>query len=86
MRLPNLVFQRRDEGMRMAQEVIDAPGFDAINSSLKTMILSRYAAELASDNKLDQAKAYARQVLDITKQGPDAESARKTLQAKPVGS
>lgn len=91
LRLPNVVFQRRHEGMTIAQEVITTDGFDRISPKLKVRILSRYALELSKDNKLDTAKIYAQQALDVIEQANlqdydnYAEMAKEALNAKPVG-
>lgn len=90
LRLPNAIFQRRAQGMTMANEVITAPGFDTINPTLRIRILTRYAKELARDNKIDRAKKLARKALNTIKnenlKGYDEhiKMAQETLKAKPL--
>lgn len=85
MRVPNLIFQRRAQGMELAQEILADPKFPTVAKSLQARILTSYANELASDNKLDKAKQLAQQALNIDPNGEYTESAQKTLNAKPVG-
>ena len=85
MRIPNIIFQRRDEGMKIAEEVINETGFDSIAPVMQAKILAHYARELAADNKISQAHSLAKQALNLGAEGEDADIARKALEAKNIG-
>ena len=85
MNVPNIIFQRRHEGMELAKEIVNLPEFQNNNFGAKAKFLAKYAQELADDNKLQLAKKYAQQSLDAGATGKTAERANKALNAKPVG-
>ena len=85
MAVPNVIFQRRAEGMELAKEIVNLPEFQNKNFGAKASFLAVYAEELADDNKLDLAKKYAQQSLDSGATGKTAKRANEALNAKPVG-
>ena len=85
MSVPNVIFQRRAEGMELAKGIVNLPEFQNKDFGAKAGFLAKYAQELAGDNKLELAKKYAQQSLDAGATGETAKRANKALNAKPVG-
>ena len=85
LNVPNVIFQRRAEGMDLAKAIVNLPEFQNKDFGAKAKFLAKYAQELADDNKLELAKKYAQQSLDAGATGKDAKRANEALNAKPVG-
>ena len=85
MNVPNVIFQRRHEGMELAKQIVSLPEFQNNSFGSKAKFLAKYAQELADDNKLELAKKYAQQSLDAGATGKTAKRAKAALNAKPVG-